>query len=151
VSAHNTVLIKGRGIRKEFKAGAAGIMPGHLLTLNTSGQAIVHATAAGNAARLFAVENEVVGKEISDAYANGDNVIAEHLPSGAEVNAFVIANGAAIVIGDYLESGAAGGLRKTTANAATADTQRSGVIAQAMEAVDNSANGSQVRIRVALL
>jgi hypothetical protein len=151
VSAHNTIVIKGKGIRKEFKAGEANIMPGHILRLNSSGNVIRHNVAAGNAIRMVAVENEVVGKEITEAYANGDNVLCEHLPSGAEINALVAAAAPAILIGDFLECAADGTLRKVVTAAATADTQRSGVIAVALEAVDNSGGGSAVRIRAALL
>jgi phospholipase/lecithinase/hemolysin len=146
-----TIVLKGHGIRKERPAGEAGIIPGHLLAVNSSGQVIKHNAAATNAQKMFAVENEVVGKEISEAYANGDNVLYEVLPTGAEVNAFVAANAAAIVIGDYLESAGDGSLRKAATDAATDNTQRNSLVAIALEAIDNSANGSQARIKVEIL
>lgn len=138
----NTILLKGRGIRQEAIAGGA-ITPGHLLAMNSSGELIVHATAKGPAVKRFAVENDLVGKTISDAYAAGDYVQSEILFSGCEVLAFVEVSGAAIVIGDLLESGAAGALQKYTDGVA---------LAEALEAVDNSGNAStQARIKVRLL
>jgi hypothetical protein len=137
----NTILLKGRGIRVEAVAGGA-ITPGHLLTRDATGKLVVFNTAGGAAPRIFAVENDIVGKEIKDAYAANDYVQAEHLHSGCEALGFVIAGGAAIVIGDLLEAGGAGGFRKLNTGVA---------IAQALEAVDNSAGGTQARIKVALL
>jgi hypothetical protein len=147
-----TVVLKGRGIRKEFTADAAGILPGMLIKrIATSGKCAVHATAAGNAVKMFAVENEVVGGDIDDAYLDEDNVLAEVMQPGSEVYAFLPANAAAVVIGDYLESDGTGRLRKAVTDAATDDTQRVSVVATALEAIDNSANGSPVRIRVEIL
>lgn len=137
----NTILLKGRGTRLEGVAGGA-ITPGHLVTQNSSGLIIVHNTAGGAALKCWAVENDLEGKEISDAYATDDYVQAEILKSGDEVLAFVIAGGAAIVIGDLLEAGGSGGLRKLASGVA---------IAQAIEAVDNSGGGTQARIKVRVI
>ena len=147
----NTIVLKGRGIRKEGLAGAAGILPGHLVTRNAANAVIVHGVAAGNAQAAFAVENELIGDEISTAYANGDTTHYEVCPPGAEINAILAANAAAIIIGSYLESAGDGTLRITTAAAATANTARAGIIAKAIEAVDNSAGGTIARIKVELL
>ena len=177
----NTILLKGRGIRKEAVAGGT-ITPGDLLTINSSAQLIRHATAGGKAGALFAVENDIVGKEIDDNYSANDYVQAEYLTTGCEVYANVAAAAAAIVIGDLLESDGTGGLRKAaaslTAASGTSDgtvadvtnafsqtvlnnnfqdvatainAMHPGTIAQALEAVDNSGGGSRARIKVVLI
>ncbi len=151
-----TILLMGRGIRKEAVAGGA-IVPGMLLNLNSSSQLIAHATAKGPAAPLFAVENDIVGKGIDDAYATNDYVQAEYLHSGCQVYGLVAASAAAIVVGDLLESDGTGCFRKRTAESqlTTGDytfTSAGSAIAQAISAVDNSGNASsRARIKVVIL
>lgn len=151
----NTILLKGRGIRKEAIAGGT-ITPGDLVTLNSAGQLIRHATAKGANLRMFAVENDLVGKGIDDNYVVNDYAQAEILPAGGEVLAFVAAAASAIVIGDYLESDGAGGLRKLTPASQSGTTPFAVVtegraIAQAIQAVDNSGGAARARIKVTLL
>ena len=147
----NTIVLKGSGINKERLSAAAGILPGDLLDLDTAGKVIVHAGAGLTAQKMFAIENEVVGKDIDAAYASGDNVLYSVLPPGAEVYAFVAASAVAVVIGDTMESAGDGTLRKQTTDTATDDTQRNSAVAIAIEAVDNSGGGSEARIKVELL
>jgi hypothetical protein len=144
----HTIILKGSGLQKEAPAGAATIVPGNLVKLQSNGTVLNHGTAAANAAKAFAKENEVIGKDIDTAYASGDNVIYEVCHSGMEVYTFVAANAAAILRGDYLESDGLGGLRKSVVNAAVADTNRAGIVAVAIESLDNSAVASRARIRV---
>ena len=148
--AYNTIVVKGYPMRKEAVAAEA-ITPGHLMSLNSSNRLIKHAVAAGNSNATFAIENEVFGQGIDVAYANNDNVLYGIFAPGDEVNALVAASAAAIVIGDYLESAGNGTLRKVTTAAATADTSRSSIVAKALQAVDNSAGGSQARILVEIV
>jgi len=144
-----TILLKGSGIRKEALAAAAtAITPGYLVERDSTGKFIEHATAAANAAPLFAVENDLIGGSITDDYAVGDQVQAEYMQPGSEVYALVAASAAAIVIGDDLESAGDGTVRIATADAATDTAQRRSMIAQAIEAVDNSGGGSEARIRI---
>jgi hypothetical protein len=148
----STIVLRGKGIRKERVATAVAITPGELLEIdNGTDNVQAHSTAAANAQRMFAVENEVVGKGIDDDYAASDNVLYEVLYPGSEVYALLPASAAAIVRGDFLESNGDGTLRKVAASAATSEAQRQGVIAVALEDVDNSLGGSRVRIKAELL
>jgi hypothetical protein len=138
----HTILLKGDGVFKEGNAGGA-ITPGHLVTINTTAEAVVvHATAAAAASKLFAVENDIIGKGIDTAYASGDRVYYVACQPGCEINALVAAAAAAIVRGDLLESAGNGTLRKLAAGVA---------LARALEAVDNSAGGTPHRLRVEVL
>ena len=153
----NTILLKGRGIRKEAAAGGT-ITPGDLLNIDSTGKLIRHASAAMRAAPLFAVESEGLNNEpqtaggINNDYVSGDFVQAEYLYCGCEVYALVAASASAIVIGNMLESDGAGGLRLlTNFTDAEIDSIGGGAIAQALEAVDNSGGGARARIKVVIL
>jgi hypothetical protein len=136
--AINTILLKGRGVRLEAKAAGA-IRPGHLVRRNNAGSLIVNNVAARNVPRCVAVENDLEGRGIDDAYASGDFVQSETLRGGDWAYAFVPAAGAAIVIGDELEADATGCVIKRSAGTP---------IAVALDALDNSAGGAPARIRI---
>ncbi len=151
MAASRTILLKGDGQRFEAQAAAGTIIPGHLLQLNSTSKVAIHANAAKNAPPYFALENDLIGNTIDDAYAADDIVQYIAAYRGAEIYAWVPASAAAIVVGDYLESNGDGTLKKQATDAATDDTQRVSTVAQAVEAVDNSAGGAAVRIRVRIV
>jgi hypothetical protein len=153
-TAPTTILLRGRGLRREAPAGGA-ITPGHLVAYNSSGNLVVHGTAGAKTRPLFAVENELLGKGINDAYAVNDLVQAEELHVG-DVYALLPAAAAAIVIGDKLTSNGDGTLKKATAASQSGTTPftvtfADHIIAEALEAVDNSGGGTPVRIKVAVI
>lgn len=150
--SNNTIILRGQRevIRKEAIAGGA-ITPGYLLERTSTGTVQAHSTAAHSAQLLFAVENEVVGNGITDAYAANDTVLMAACQSGVEIYALVPASAAAIVIGDFLESAGDGTLRKVATDTATDEGERNSVVAVALEAVDNSGGGSAARIKVELV
>jgi hypothetical protein len=145
----NTIWLKGEGIVKEGRANAA-ITPGHLLIREADGDFAFHATAEGNAYAMFALEADFVGKGIATAYATGDRVQALMPYQGAEIYALLPAAALAIVIGDELVSNGDGTLKKVTAGAVTVGNLRR-VVARALEAIDNSAGGTVVRIKVEIV
>lgn len=145
----NRIHLKGDTIYKEAPAVSV-ITPGDLVEQISTGFRR-HLTAAGNAMPMFAIENNVVGQGIDTDYPIGDNVIAGAMHSGDEVYALVSAAAAAIVVGDDLESDGAGKLRKATVNAATAQTQRSGIVAKSLQALDNSGGGTTARLKVSII
>ena len=149
--ALRTIMLKGRGIRDEALAAVA-INPGYLLERVSGADTIQpHSTAAASAQKIFAVENELAGSEITVAYAIDDTVFFESAGPGQMVNALLPASAAAIVRGDFLESAGDGTLRLVAADAATDEAQRNALIAVAREDVDNSAGGTEVRIKVEVL
>jgi hypothetical protein len=134
-SKSDTITLAGNPVHREAKAAAA-IMPGNLLELTSAGLVQVGATANAIVRKAVALENEMLGKSIEDAYATNDIVRYGVFSTGQRVRLKVVAGGAAIVIGDKLSSGLAGGVQKGTTN----------VVAFALEAVDNSAGATQVFI-----
>ncbi len=133
----STVWLKGEGIVKEANAGGT-ITPGHLV-LRNSANAYTVAGAAFEGPVAVALEQETFGKDIDSAYASGDRVSAAYAQPGDEFNGLLAANATAVVVGSLLQSGAGGTVALRTA------TNR--VIGTALEAIDNSANASAVRLR----
>ena len=129
----NTIVLKGRGIRKEREAGAT-ISPGHLVEVISTDLVQVHSTAAGNAQKAFAVENEVIGNGIDDDYLVGDWVLYEVLEPGAEVQALMF-TGESAVIGDFVESAGNGTLRVVDVAVATTQAQRASIVGIVLETV----------------
>ena len=150
----NTILLKHRGYRLE-KVAAGTITPGDLLEVTSADKFQRHSSASLKAMPLFAVEAEGLTADadvaggIDDNYVADDFVQAEIMPCGAEVYAWVAAAAAAIVIGAPLESDGAGGLRAVQDfTDAEIDEIGGQPVAQAIEAVDNSAGSARARIKV---
>lgn len=137
----NVVLFKGDPPYKEANANAA-ITPGHFVLRSSAGT--VGPTSANHEGSLLVADfQDYMGKDINTAYASGDRVSMMAVQPGDEINALVPAAAAAIVIGDLLQTGAGGTLIKRTS------TNR--VVAIALAAVDNSAGGSAVRLKVEIV
>ena len=149
--AIKTILLKSNGIRKEAQAAAA-ITPGHLVELTTAGKFQKHSTSGGASSKMFAIENELIGKNLNVDWITNEQVVAEVLPIGAEVYALLPAAAAAVVIGDLLMSNGDGTLIKyvnqTSASVTTNGVIPNRVVARALQAVDNSGGGSPKRIVV---
>jgi hypothetical protein len=147
-----TIVLRGNPTHHEAQAGAAGILPGHLIRLSsTSGDVLVHNVAAGFCAPMFAREEDYVGGTISDAYADNDRIPYVHCQGGDEIYALLPASAAAVVIGDLLESNGDGTLKKTTRASTNTTTAIAHPIAIALQAVDNSGGGAAVRIKVRII
>lgn len=107
--AVKTIVLRGAGIRKE-DVTVGSITPGELVEIVATG-AQRHGTAAGRAAKNVAVENELFGKEITVDYTVGEQLLYEALPAGAEFYGLLVASGAAVVKGSFLESAGDGSFR----------------------------------------
>ncbi len=111
--AYNTVILKSySNIVEEYEAAAA-FYPGHLLELTSDGKVQKHSGAGKTAVAMFAIEDALQGKGlgINGAYAAGDRVRCLIAQPGDQVYAR-LADEETVVIGDFVESNGAGGLRK---------------------------------------
>lgn len=128
---------------------AAGITPGMLVELVPAATTVrVHATAGGNATPAFALENDLIGDGIDDAYIAGDTVKYAVFSPGANINA-ILADGETTAVGDKLVSDGAGALEvlvATNTDDTDIDIQTQEIVATALEIV--AASGSTERIRV---
>lgn len=134
-----TVELYGESIQYEATATDAAITPGMLVTRTATG--VRPHNVAGNVANAtFAFENDMVGNGIDDAYDVGDNCYLRTYSAGSGVYALLAAGATAVTNRAYLTSAGDGTLEV----AGDGDI----VIAQAMEAVDNSGGATRARIRV---
>lgn len=149
--APKTIVLRGKGIRKEAPVQAANtVTPGHLCERHTDGSVRPHGTAGGIApAKLIAVENEIAGKGIDENYAAAEQCLLEALPAGCEIYA-ILATSQTIVIGDKLESNGDGTLRKHVPQTAVPpDVAVGQIVATALEAVTTT--GATARIRAEMV
>jgi hypothetical protein len=137
-TGRRTIAVKTNSFRKE-RTAAAALSPGNLLTYDSNGKVKKHASAGGPAGAIFAIENDVEGQGVSDAYASADRVQYHSFNKGDEVLA-LIANGEAIAIGDLLVSDGSGSLKERTADSTGAVEED--VIAIALETCDMSTSSS---------
>jgi hypothetical protein len=136
VIGHNEALYKEADV-------AEGVTPGHLVALNAQGKMIKHAVAGRAAPVRVAVENDFFGKGIDDAWVVNDRGLFQPLDTACEWMALVAAGAPAIAYNDLVESAGDGTVRKTVVAA--------NAIGRATEAIDNSAGGAAVRLRVEVL
>ena len=133
-----TIVLKGDFIRKEAEASEA-ITPGHLVEFGGAAELRKHATVGGAGRRAFALENDLIGKGVDDAYAAGDNVLYGVFGPGAEVYA-KLAAGETCTKGDALES-AGNGLLQVSSTPVEGS-----IIAWALETI--AVAGSRVKVEV---
>lgn len=145
--AKNTIKVKKYSdVIEEIDAGGA-ITPGHLLELNSSGDVVVHNSAGESVLPMFALEDELQGGEIDDAYASGDKVQVWIPGRGDQVYA-LLADGEVAAIGSFLESNGDGTLKVyDQTSGGVADFPHS-IVGVATEAVDLSASANTAAGRI---
>lgn len=141
--AIKTILVVGMDlcIRKEGIAGAA-VTPGHLIQ-GPASAIIVHATAAENAQKSFAVENEVVGRDIDTDYAANDTILYAVCPPGSIV--WAIADGTGVTAEDLVESAGDGTMQVLSTIASTSQDQLNRLVGKAL---DTAAADARFRLEV---
>jgi hypothetical protein len=141
-----TIKIYGTPLITEGIASSA-IKPGHLVQLGGNHDYQVQGTAKAAVRRSVALENELIGKTIEDAYAEHDRMYVGIFKSGEAAQCRVAASASAVAKGVFLEAAGDGTLRVVTAASQTTTANYvytvAGVpVAIALEAVDNSANAA---------
>ena len=145
-----TIALKGDFIRKEAVAGGA-ITPG-MLVQGFPGSTVVHGTAAGNARKAFALENDLVGKGVTDAYASGETVQVGVFASGAEVYAILNTGQNVTAIGTALVSAGNGRLQAfvpINTDASNVPIPTDNIVAYALEAVNATSAAARIKVEVA--
>ncbi len=103
----NAIVLKGDPIRKEGLAGES-ITPGLLLEWFAGpDRLMLHSTSGGAAQAMFAVEEDIVGDDIDDAYASGSRVQYVVARQGDEILGY-LASGQNVAKGAALMSNGAG-------------------------------------------
>lgn len=135
--AYNTICLKSLSERivKELVANAA-LTPGMLVEEMSTGKVRKHAGDDAFVTAMFALEDELQGKEISEAYAADDIVKCWYPQHGEEVYA-LLADGENASIGSKLSSNGDGYLR-VYASPESAIEETGAIVAIAKEAVNRS-------------
>lgn len=144
-----TIALKAPGVRSEETASEA-ITPGHLLEYGGANDVQKHSTAGGDAMPMIAVENDVVGDDISTDYASGEEIQYDVPHGGAEYYMW-LADGENVAKGDFLESAGNGKLQ--AAGTASSSAAHVAVVGQALEAVDMSGSSGadpsgRIKVRI---
>jgi hypothetical protein len=144
--SYNTIKIKKHSDRIEEYPAHAAILPGSLVALNSDGakgEVLVHATAGGNVLPMFAIEDELQGKGIDDAYATGDQVQV-WIPGRGDVVLAILADGNSVEPGDFLESNGSGYLQSHSADEASIlpNVQTNIIVGMVLENMDASSDSS---------
>lgn len=142
--------MQGGELRRERKAGEAGIKAGHLLTVNGAGAYIKHSVADGVAEPLFALEALYTTSEslpqLDVPHNNGDTVPAVEARQGDVIYTW-LANTNSVTDGvTRLVSNGDGTLKAATV---AATTLAGSVVAVAGETINNT-SGAAVRVRVVI-
>lgn len=154
MSLEKTVILRGDpDIKQGTVKAATTITPGMLVdALGDAGGVVPHPTAAGNAAKTFAIEQDYVGSDLDTDYTGGSIIQYCTADSGDEINTLVAANAAAIAKGDFVMSAGDGTVKKYVAQADTGATALTitplMIVGRALEAVDNSAGATKARIAI---
>lgn len=152
MASNKTVIVRGDVQREELKAAGA-ITPGHFLELDSSGDVIVHNSAGQNITPLIALENDIRGNDIDDAYADNEQVQCAWAKPGTTVNA-LLANGQNAAIGGFCESAGDGTVTNHTPDDSTSTiyaNQIIGVYREAVDMSDSSAADPSPRILITIV
>lgn len=108
-----TIILTGCGARKEGKAGGA-ITPGMLLNVRNVAALVAHNDAGQECQAAIAKEYDLTGRTITQAYANGDQVLYDVLNDGDRFYGLLAAS-QNIAIGDLVTSNGDGMLKEAGA------------------------------------
>ena len=147
--AYKTIAVKDySNIRNEATAAAA-ITPGHMVELTSAGKVQKQSTSGKFAENAFALEDELQGNEIGDAYASGALVQYGIFRSGDEVYAW-LKDGETVVIGDQLMPDGAGQLVKLTSDSSAVITEvhPKAVALEALDLSNSAVAAGRILVRI---
>ena len=142
-----TIRVQSYGDIVTERTGDGVIIPGMLLERTSADKLKIHSTAGGNLQTIVALEKNLVGLGIDDAYVDAERVIAQIFRAGDRVLMIIQDGSAAVVIGDELESAGDGTVElhvpdseslgaDSSSNIVSFNTNQ--IVATALEALDAS-------------
>ena len=154
--ARKVIVLQGDPLIDEshITAAATAIVPGDLVEPgSTAGEVIEHATAEGNAAPIFALENPWVEPaagvlSIDHPYAAADTIRLAFCKTGDKINArFAVSQ--TLAEGTALQSDGNGQLVEAVTAAATTELERDSIVAYCAEDITIAAAIGRGAVRVA--
>lgn len=146
---HTIVISDQPFVQEEYVANGGTITPGDLIELASATAVKLHATQAGNAQALFAIEDPFNEAEtaaaIDTTYGTADTIYAIAGRPGDQIYAW-LQHGGSVSVGGMLESAGSQGALQAYA-AGTAEATHS-IVAKALETKDNSGGSARARIKV---
>ena len=123
-------------VLEEYNAVAA-ITPGMLIELTSADKVQAHSSVGQNMIQMFALEDELQGKGIDDAYAI-DAPVQVWIPGRGDQVYALLKDGETVVIGDLLESAGGGYLQKYVADIESGSDSiyTNQIVGEAVEALD---------------
>lgn len=140
--SYNTIKLKKYLDIVNERAAAAAIYPGMLIEITSANAVQAHDSAGQFGQKILALEDELQGNGIDDAYASGDQVQCWHMVPGEEGYA-ILADGETAVIGSLLESNGDGYLKVADTESAGGVTYPGSVLFVALEALDLSGSSGE--------
>ena len=155
--SYNTIKIKNYSDIMEEYVAAAAITPGMFVELASATTVQAHSSAGGNCLPMIAVEDELQGKEITEAYAAAAQVQC-WLPGRGDIVYAMLKNGENVVVGDFVESAGDGYVQKYVADSAGSDSditvypnQIMGLAIEAVDMSDSSGADPSGRIQIRII
>lgn len=138
--AYNTIKVKKYSDVIEEYVASAAVYPGMLLKLESTGKVKAHDAADQDAFPIFALEDELQGKGIDDAFAANDRIQC-WIPNRGDMVYAILADGQKVAIGDNVTSDGNGRLKKHVTDigasgAALVPVYPLQIVGQAVEALD---------------
>ncbi len=133
------ISLKGEPLLKEGVASSA-IKPGMLVEIGGAKDLQPQSTAGANCRRAIALENDLLGKGITDTYKAGERVRVGSFVPGQEVLVLLPGGADAVTKGDALQADTNGYVDK--------HSDGKFVIGYALESVDNSGSTDDVFIKM---
>ena len=109
----NTVILRGDTYTRREDMANEAITPGHLCNFAANDRLQKHAQSGEGGGRIFALESDYTGDEVTTAYASGDRVPYADCAPGVVVWAH-LASGQNVARGAVLMSNGAGALTAIT-------------------------------------
>lgn len=150
--AKNTIKLKKYlDVIEEYTATAVAINPGALLELTSAGYVQAHSTDGGPVLPMFALEDELQGGSIDDAYDASGKIQCWVAVRGEVVYAIVEDN-ETVSTGDFLVSAGNGKLKVYTGSAASDVEYPQSIVGVALDDLDmtdsDDAEVGKVAVRV---
>ena len=143
MAKYSTIMLKGEAEAEDIEELVAGdsaiILPGMLIEIVADSKVQPHSKDEGFAIPFFALESELEGKGISDAYAPKEHVRCWHPDRGDLVYA-LLADGESVVVGDKLVSSAPAGYLRKFSSPESMIEETGSIVAIARDAVDRSSS-----------